>query len=129
MSVLQKISKICGKRLQICITGAKEKQMHILCSSLQLTCNRNERTTYSSLHNHMLSDSLPTVYQRYINTSSIANEREHYPKSESASYEGTGKTTVTILNEDVQYLMIDSISLSGFRLNTGLKGNLNLHIN
>ena len=51
-------------------------------------------------------------------------EKEHFRESESASYEGTGKTTVTILNEDVQYIMIDSFSLSGFRLNTGLKGKL-----
>ena len=59
---------------------------------------------------------------RPIQCSNIINEREHFRESESASYEGTGRTTVTILNEDVQYIMIDSISLSGFRLNTGVKG-------
>ena len=59
---------------------------------------------------------------RHIQCSNIINEKEHFRESESASYEGTGRTTVTILNEDVQYIMIDSISLSGFRLNTGVKG-------
>ena len=60
--------------------------------------------------------------KRQIQCSNIINEKEHFRESESASYEGTGRTTVTILNEDVQYIMIDSISLSGFRLNTGVKG-------
>ena len=59
---------------------------------------------------------------RRIHCSNSIQEKEHFRESESASYEGTGRTTVTILNEDVQYIMIDAISLSGFRLNTGLKG-------
>ena len=124
MSAWRKISQMCGKRAHNFIIGHKEKQVRSLCFSSNLICDRNERTACSSQYNHKLLDYPPLKYKRYINTSSIANEREHYTKSESASYEGSGKTTVTILNEDVQYLMIDSISLSGFRLNTGLKGNL-----
>ena len=66
---------------------------------------------------------LPSIlHKRPIHYSTILKEQEHYRQSESAAYDGSGKTTVTIINEDVQYIMIDSFSLSGFRLNTGLKG-------
>ncbi|KAK0074775.1 hypothetical protein PV325_001679 [Microctonus aethiopoides] len=37
------------------------------------------------------------------------------------AYEGDGKTTVTILNRDAEYgLMIDGISIYGFKLNIGI---------
>ena len=83
----------------------------------------NPRPLCSANTFHNLNTRLHFVTERYIHCSHIAKEREHLPKSESAAYEGTGKTTVTILNEDVQYIMVDSISLSGFRLNNGIKGN------
>ena len=60
---------------------------------------------------------------KQIHSCDTLKEQEHFRQSESSSYEGSGKTTVTILNEDVTYILIDSFSLSGFRLNTGLKGN------
>ncbi|KAF4519512.1 hypothetical protein B566_EDAN010697 [Ephemera danica] len=42
-------------------------------------------------------------------------------KRNSSSYEGDGKTTVTILNNEVDVgLMIDSYSQMGFRLNNGM---------
>lgn len=58
---------------------------------------------------------------KQIHSCDTLKEQEHFRQSESSSYEGSGKTTVTILNEDVTYILIDSFSLSGFRLNTGLK--------
>ena len=64
--------------------------------------------------------------KRQLCTSSHLKEQEHFRQSESPSYEGTGKTTVTILNEEVQYVMIDAFSLSGFTLNTGLKGEIRI---
>ena len=64
--------------------------------------------------------------KRQLCTSSQLKEQEHFRQSESPSYEGTGKTTVTILNEEVQYVMIDAFSLSGFTLNTGLKGEIRI---
>ena len=91
-----------------------DKQKHYPDKSRPL-CNPN---TFSNLNTQLHS-----VPERYIHCSHIVREREHLPKSESAAYEGTGKTTVTILNEDVQYIMVDSISLSGFRLNNGVQGN------
>ncbi|KAK0176827.1 hypothetical protein PV328_000930 [Microctonus aethiopoides] len=42
-------------------------------------------------------------------------------KMHKGAYEGDGKTTVTILNRDAEYgLMIDGISIYGFKLNIGI---------
>ncbi|TRY61539.1 hypothetical protein TCAL_04173 [Tigriopus californicus] len=41
--------------------------------------------------------------------------------SESAAYDGPGKTTVSILNEENKRLMVDSFSVNGFRLNNNMK--------
>ena len=60
---------------------------------------------------------------KQIHSCDTLKEQEHFRQSESSSYEGSGKTTVTVLNEDVTYILIDSFSLSGFRLNTRMKGN------
>ncbi len=38
----------------------------------------------------------------------------------SQNYDGPGKTTVDIMNEDSSYLMVDSFSVHGFRLNNGM---------
>eukprot|EP00096_Caligus_rogercresseyi_P003404 TRINITY_DN1635_c0_g1_i2.p1 TRINITY_DN1635_c0_g1~~TRINITY_DN1635_c0_g1_i2.p1 ORF type:complete len:183 (-),score=45.79 TRINITY_DN1635_c0_g1_i2:143-691(-) len=38
-----------------------------------------------------------------------------------AAYDGPGKTTVSILNEDSSTLMIDSYNTTGFRLNNSIK--------
>ncbi len=37
----------------------------------------------------------------------------------SQNYDGPGKTTVNILNQEVGFLMVDAYSRSGFRLNNG----------
>lgn len=42
-------------------------------------------------------------------------------KSESASYEGSGKTTVSILNQEVNFLMVNAYGRYGFKLNSGTR--------
>ena len=81
----------------------------------------NIHLRYSSINSN-LKNQFSSAFHRNIHFTSTLREQEHYRTSESAAYEGSGKTTISILNEDVQYVMIDSFSLSGFRLNTGLKG-------
>ena len=68
-------------------------------------------------------DSPFLTISKQIHSCDTLKEQEHFRQSESSSYEGSRKTTVTVLNEDVTYILIDSFSLSGFRLNTGMKGN------
>ena len=60
--------------------------------------------------------------RKQIHSSGRLRTGPNFQQSESGAYEGTGKTTVTILNEDVQFVLVDSFSLEGFRLNNGLKG-------
>lgn len=83
-------------------------------------CNYSDSRYSKSQNYSLICSGIPTS-KRFIHTNKVNYEREHVMKSESASYEGSGKTTVTILNEEVQFIMIDSVGLSGFRLNTGLK--------
>ena len=90
-------------------------------------CNYSGSRYFKSQNHSLICYGIPTS-KRFIHTNKVNNEREHVLKSESASYEGSGKTTVTILNEEVKFIMIDSVGLSGFRLNTGLKGNMHFNI-
>ena len=90
-------------------------------------CNYSDSGYSKSQNYSLICSGIPTS-KRFIHTNKVNYEREHVMKSESASYEGSGKTTVTILNEEVQFIMIDSIGLSGFRLNTGLKGNMQFDV-
>ena len=55
---------------------------------------------------------------RKINTTQKLLEFRH-TESESASYKGSGKTTISFLNDDQQYFLIDSFSAEGFRINQG----------
>ena len=89
-------------------------------------CNYSGSSYLKSQNHSLICYGIPT--SRFIHTNKVNNEREHVLKSESASYEGSGKTTVTILNEEVKFIMIDSVGLSGFRLNTGLKGNMHFNL-
>jgi len=83
-------------------------------------CNYSGSRYFKSQNHNLICSGIPTS-KSFIHTNKVNCEREHVLKSESASYEGSGKTTVTILNEEVKFIMIDSVGLSGFRLNTGLK--------
>ena len=42
-------------------------------------------------------------------------------ESESKAYDGPGKTTVSVLNDEVELLMVNSYSTMGFRLNNDMK--------
>ena len=90
-------------------------------------CNYSGSRYFKSQNHSLISYGIPTS-KRLIHTNRVNNEREHVLKSESPSYDGPGKTTVTILNEEVKFIMIDSVGLSGFRLNTGLKGKLHFNL-
>jgi len=58
----------------------------------------------------------PAAFSRWSLRSMSGTSRE----SESSGYDGPGKTTVDILNEDKQILMVDSFSVRGFRLNNDM---------
>ena len=121
MSAIRQISQTWS-RSPYPLTISRQKKASTSFFSTRLIIDGCESPKYFKSLNQNILYSHRSALKRFINTNKIDYEREHFPKSESASYEGSGKTTVTILNEDVQYILIDSISLSGFRLNTGLKG-------
>lgn len=64
------------------------------------------------------------LLRKLINTTCFYIPRRFYPTNETAffkgSYDGSGKTTITILNEEKHALMIDSYNKYGFQLNNGV---------
>ena len=125
MSVIAKLAKV-WKTLATKSSYWHTLDHHNSKMSTNLAAQKSLSVKYkNSLHCnkvHSLNSKLHFQFIRHIHSTLKLKEREHFLQSESASYEGTGKTTVTILNEDVQHIMIDAFSLSGFRLNTGMLG-------
>lgn len=122
MSIITSFSRVCKKvalkNVNIYVPKNSKIQAS-LCLKNHAKCMSSYEDTFKHLCEIKYQPTCVSI--RRIHSSNIIQEKEHFRESESASYEGTGRTTVTILNEDVQYIMIDAISLSGFRLNTGLK--------
>lgn len=59
--------------------------------------------------------------QRPLITAIAKRHGSQHTTSESAAYDGPGKTTVSILNQETTRLMVDSFSVNGFRLNNNMK--------
>ena len=123
MSALRHIFRTLSRYPCSFITSNQIKDSHLYLVSRTIS-DKSWSSNNSITQNLNLPCSRLLSLKKSIHTNNICYEREHLIKSESASYEGSGKTTVTILNEDVQFIMIDSIGLYGFKLNTGLKGNI-----
>ena len=123
MSILASFPRV-GKNVALQNLNRKLLKNSKIQETLYLKNHAKCKSNYGSKIEHLCDIKYQPSYAsiRLFHYSNIIQEKEHFRESESASYEGTGRTTVTILNEDVQYIMIDAFSLSGFRLNTGLKG-------
>ena len=82
---------------------------------------RGATKLYNSYHHH------PRIHQTVVSSGSSLPWRQLYTPNDAVqkqgSYEGPGKTTVAILNEDYAGVvnLIDSFAVDGFRLNDNTK--------
>lgn len=68
-----------------------------------------------------LRTGLPRLSQRWVHLNGCLRSNTGALPSGGGSYDGDGKTTVTIVNKDVTgYLLVDSYSSTGFRLSNQL---------
>ena len=69
----------------------------------------------------MLTQKLASRLLRPVMGAASSQKIRLNSSSHSQNYDGPGKTTVNVLNQEVGFLMVDAVSASGFRLNNSMK--------